>query len=223
MSVVKIVCVDNIESVNEGQLQYFYDLLDSINQKETFKELFALKKTSDESIEIEFKSEKSIKVNIFNTIVCEDDTGAINYSEKANQLINTYYNETDDGLMFIVDACLDRSNVDLMTGVAMIDAIKEQSTDKSIKVVACTGVNELDRIDWSKWSDSLLLHRRLTGENKMSLKFPAFDYSPKKHELKKIKDKALNCFLNQLLSEDQKNRQYLGEILFEALLLTSEG
>ena len=223
MSIVKIVCVDNIESVNEGQLQYFYNLLDSFNQKETFKELFTLNKLSDESMEIDFKSEKSIKVVIFNTIVCEDETGKINYSEKANQLINSYYKETDDGLMFIVDACLDRPNVDFMTGVAMIDAIKEQSMNKNIKVVACTGVNELDRIDWSKWSDSLLLHRRLTGENKMSLKFPGFDFSPKKHELNKIKDKELKCFLNQLLSEEPKNRQYLGEILFEALLLTSEG
>lgn len=224
MSNVNVVCVDNIVSVNRSQIESFLYFLEMAKaDNETFSDLYDVRKMNENSIVIEFKSEEPITISFYNEIVTEKTNGKIDYVKETKRLINHYYKKSCDGLMLLVDLCLDRQNDDFKTGLAMIKEIKIQTSDKKIKVVACTGVNELDRIDWGQWDDSELLHRRLTATDEMYNDYPAFDYSLRIRDLVRVEDTNIESFLKILLMDKSRNMQYFGEVILESLLLATEG
>lgn len=217
---INIVCVDNLASVNRNQLKSFTSILKRESTDARIKEdLYKILDESEDSFKVVFSCSKELSFNFINETLVENETKPEAYKKYAIDFINRYYTDGVDGLLFIVDLCLDEpENTEFLTGQSLIQAIKEETNNKNIKTVACTGVNELDRLEMT---ECLLFHRRLSGENVFDNTFPAFDKSPEIINISKISDTDIKRFLGLFLSHRYRNTQYFGEILLEAFLFAS--
>lgn len=216
MKTIKIVCVDNLDSVNRSQLKTFSNILKKVSQKEEWKNFYNVHDETEDSFIVDFNLPEEISLSIYNEIVINNNTDASEYKTDAKRLLTTYFNENVDGLLFVVDLCLDSQNLYPLTGKALIQALKLQTSNPKVAIVACTGVNELDRYSFDECK---LFHRCLTGENKMNRGYRSFDDSPELGQANKITDDRLKSLLIHLMTNDYRNIQYFSEILSEAMLM----
>lgn len=219
----QIVFIDNSDQVVSAQRDYFSMVLNNVKSKfdNQLSNLVITNNNGQLQISIDGYDLTMLYENvILNATI---DTKEINKKVKA---VLDNANEDVDTL-FVVDLCLEEySNEDKKTGIRFASALKSKITktnkDQTMRVAACSGVPQYDRVFKEKGFE--VFHRSLVPGDKFSNLETVFEESRYKLKLSELnpvpKDKEQLFFLLKTLIENPyQNTQYLGDILMTAYLL----
>ena len=212
MKTVKIVFVDNIDTVLKSQLETLNNTLSYLFEKgENWPTDLSFEMHDAQHMEISYSNKYSFHI-ISHTLTFEDEN--TDYSQKAQDLIDDFH-ELTFRTLFVIDLCLDSQNNNEKTGRKLATALVESNTD-GIKTVACTGIPDYDRYEIENVP---IYHRTINRKGKFHNTFPALSFSSSIDQLDIVPEEPFRKFLELLLKNPFNNTQYLGEILLAATII----
>lgn len=213
MKTVKVIFVDNIDSVLIDQLNSLHTILDYLSDKDTdynWPSELSFDLIDENNMTILYSDKYTISiVNYLRTINPKQNP---NYDVIANEIVDNFTDQITNKYLYVVDLCLGPRNGDPETGKNLVSALNSRNNN-NINVIACTG--EPDYVRYS-FDNVFFIHRALSNDSFYN-EFPAFTYSPIIDKLDEISEEKLRDFLRLFLENPFKNTQYFGELLFEAI------